>query len=194
MQKRSQKRTQRNYIFGAIICLGLIGFFSWVYLQNRPAQIYPSTHLPTASPSPVISEFSLSIPIIKVKAPVIANVDGNNQTAYDKALENGVAQLQGSSLPGQGGNIFIFGHSSFYWWSPGNYKTIFAKLPDIKLGDEIDVWYHQKEFQYKVNDIKTVLPNDVDVTKKTDSEELSLMTCVPVGTAQKRLIVTAKPE
>jgi len=149
---------------------------------------------PSPSASPLYQDFHLLIPTLSINAPVIADVNGADQDSYDKALEGGVAQLQGSSKPGQGSNIFIFGHSSFYWYKPGNYKKIFVNLEDIKIGDEIIIWYTQKEFKYKITETKVVSPSEVDVLQPTAQEQVTLMTCVPPGTTLRRFIVIAKPE
>lgn len=146
------------------------------------------------SASPLYQDFHLLIPSLDINAPIIPDVNGADQNAYFKALENGVAQLKGSSKPGDGSNIFIFGHSSFYWYKPGDYKKIFVNLEDIKIGDEIIIWYREKEYKYKVTVTKVVSPREVDVLQPTSQEQVTLMTCVPPGTTLKRFIVIAKPE
>jgi len=146
------------------------------------------------SASPLYQDFHLLIPSLDINAPVIPDVNGADQDSYDKALEGGVAQLQGSSKPGEGSNVFIFGHSSFYWYKPGDYKKIFVNLEDIKIGDEIIIWYNQKEYKYKVTETKVVSPSEIDVLKPTSQEQVTLMTCVPPGTTLKRFIAIAKLE
>lgn len=187
MKKRNPTINRYSYslltfLIGFLIILGF-------FLISQQSKSNP-TPVPSASPSYL--DFHLLIPALNINAPVIADVDGSNQSAYDKALEDGVAQLQGSAKPGQGSNIFIFGHSSFYWWKPGNYKEIFRNLDDLKEGDEIILWYNSREYQYQVTSKQTVDPNQVDVTLPTKEEQVSLMTCVPPGTTLKRLIVVAK--
>jgi len=159
-----------------------------IFHPNRSA-VSPS---PSPQESPLFEDFHLLVPSLNIEAPVIADVDGANQKKYFKALENGVAQLKGSSKPGDGSNIFIFGHSSFYWYKPGNYKTIFAKLENIKIGDEIILWYGNIKYVYIVTEKKVVDPQEVDVLKSTSEEQVSLMTCVPPGTTWHRLIVVGK--
>lgn len=144
------------------------------------------------SPSPLYEDFHLLIPSLNINAPVIADVDGSDQASYNQALEGGVAQLKGSAKPGDGSNIFIFGHSSFYWWKPGNYKEIFRNLEDLKEDDEIILWYNLREYKYRVSSKQTVEPDQVDVTLPTGEEQVSLMTCVPPGTTLQRLIVVGK--
>jgi len=144
------------------------------------------------TPIPLYDDFHLSIPSLDINVPVIADVDGADQTAYNKALEGGVAQLLGSAKPGEGSNIFIFGHSSYYWYKPGDYKKIFATLDKLKEGDEIIIWYNKKEYKYSVSETKIVRPDEVDVLKPTTQEQVSLMTCWPPNTILKRLIVIGK--
>jgi sortase (surface protein transpeptidase) len=39
----------------------------------------------------------------------------------------------------------------------------------------------------------TVSPNNISVKEKGDTAKLSLMTCVPLGTSLKRLVIIATP-
>jgi len=138
-----------------------------------------------------ITEFYLKIPKLKIEVPIIPNVDGSDETAYLKALESGVAHFAGTALPGEGGNIFIFGHSSYYANQPGNYKTVFKNLNNLQIGDEIVVRFNGQDYVYSVNQKKQVKPSDVEYLAPTSSEQLSLMTCWPPGTTSYRLIVIA---
>ena len=179
---------RQSICYGLIILFILTAVGTW---HTEPVQKILSTT--SNSQNITYQDFHLLIPKIKVDVPIIAGVNGQNKNAYFKALENGVAQLQGSSLPGEGSNIFIFGHSSFYAKSPGNYKEIFRNLENLAEGDEIIVWYKNKEYRYKVTETKIVKPSQVDVLKPTKNEQLTLMTCVPPGTTINRLIVIAQP-
>ncbi len=138
-------------------------------------------------------DFHLVIPILNLDAPIISDVSGNDKVEYYNALENGVAHFKDTKKPGEGSNIFIFGHSSFYWWSPGDFKDIFASLDQLKEGDEIILWFQEKEYKYQVINKKIILPEETSVLQPTQKEQVTLMTCYPVGTAQKRLIIVAKP-
>lgn len=176
-------------IIAAYVLLNVFGV-----LPLKPKTQPPAAPTPAAAQSPLYDSFHLLIPSLDISAPVIPDVDGANQKAYDKALEGGVAQLSGSAKPGEGSNIFIFGHSSFYWYKPGDYKKVFATLNKLKKGDKIILWYDKKEHQYAVSETKIISPSGVDVIKPTKEEQVTLMTCWPPNTTQKRLIVIAKPE
>ena len=109
-----------------------------------------------------------------------------------KALETGVIRYPGTARPGEKGNVFITGHSSYYLWAPGAYKDVFALLPNVEVGDTVTVYYNQRQFVYEIQEKKTVKPTEVDVLRQGEDKRLTLMTCVPVGTNLNRLILVAK--
>lgn len=131
----------------------------------------------------------LVIPKIGVDAPIEWNIP-NEQTL--DALEKGVAHYQDTALPGEIGNVFITGHSSYYLWAGGSYKQIFALLDKLEAGDRIYLNYQNKVFAYEVTGKKVVKPEDLSVLNQGNQRTLTLMTCVPVGTNLNRLVVSAK--
>jgi len=68
---------------------------------------------------------------------------------------------------------------------------VFALLEQVKTNDLLYVYYEGGEYVYKVNGSKVVTPKEVSVLKQTPTPTMSIMTCVPVGTNLRRLIVTA---
>lgn len=179
-----------KYLLPILLIVIAIGIFGVTH--KKPVSTPQTPPLITKS-VPAFTDFHLLIPSLDISTPVIADVDGSDKKAYFKALQGGVAHFKDTAKPGGSSNIFIFGHSSYYPWDPGKYKDIFKNLEDIKVGDEVDLWYLSKEYKYKVTETKVVEPSDVSVLKPTQTEQLTLMTCVPPGTAEKRLIVIAKP-
>lgn len=137
---------------------------------------------------PKIKEFGLKIEKLNILVPIIKDVNGENKTAYNKALNDGVAHYKGTALPGQNSNIFIFGHSSTIF-NKGNYATIFASLNDLEKGDEAQIFYQNQIYSYKVSAKEIVEKTDIEVLNPTKKERLTLMTCWPVGTNSKRLVV-----
>ena len=150
-------------------------------IDNFPAFI-ASNNLPLP-----YSEFQLSIlklNLNKVKVKVASN-----------DFEENLAQLPGTSLPGERGNVFISGHSSLPF-VPGPSKKIpfFSNLPNVKKGDEIVVNALGQKFIYLVEGMKIVDPKDISVVDPPDKDGrfLTLMTCVPPGFNTKRLVVLAR--
>ncbi len=130
------------------------------------------------------------IPKIDVRAPIRWNIEANQAMGE---LRYGVVHIKPTGLPGQqGGNIFITGHSSYYYWDPGKYKHIFALLPQIQKGNNIFIRTHGQLFKYQVHQTMVVRPDNTSVMKPVGKSIVSLMTCVPIGTSLRRFIVRAK--
>ena len=88
---------------------------------------------------------------------------------------------------------FLSGHSSNDLFDTGDYKFIFAQLDKLKQGDVIYANYNGTRYTYSVTRTEVVMPNQVNrVQVGTDKPMLTLITCVPLGTAEKRLLVFAE--
>ena len=136
--------------------------------------------------------FSVVIPKIGANARVIAGVDTANERVYSEALKKGVAQALGTAFPGEGGHVFLFAHSTDYWWNVSSYNAVFYLLGKLIVGDDINIFYKGERFVYRVIDTKIVDPSEVEyITRKTNREFLTLQTCWPLGTTFKRLLVFA---
>lgn len=142
--------------------------------------------------SSVLSEFTLEIPKLGLTIPVIKNVNGADKVVYNDALLNGIAHYEGTSLPGDGSNVFIFGHSSSAIAS-GEYSEIFKDLNYLNKRDKITVTYEGVIRSYNVVEKKIVESTEVSVLNPTADEQITLMTCWPIGTNKQRLIIIAKP-
>lgn len=152
----------------------------------------PTANVNPTQPTPNLladAQSILRIDTINVQTPVIWNVD---EADIIKNLINGVAHYNGTSLPGQGGNVFIVGHSSNYPWVKSDYNHIFSLLDKLVNGDRISLNYAGKNFTYEVIEKKVVSANNVEVLNATNKEVLSLMTCWPVGTTLNRLLIISK--
>ncbi len=137
---------------------------------------------------PKSSDDHLVVPVLHIDVPIVWESKENQ--ILDR-LKDGVVRFPNTALPGEIGNIFIVGHSSNWWWDQAKYNSIFAALSRLQKNDEILIYYKKQQYIYKVSGSKVVLPNQIDVLKSDDSSILSLMTCTPVGTSWKRLVVTA---
>jgi sortase A len=134
---------------------------------------------------------TIIIPKINVDAPVnyLASVQ---ESDIETALETGVVHYGNTALPGQNGNVAIFGHSSNDWWEPGNFKFVFVLLDKLSPGDQVTIDYQSHRYVYQVISSKVVAPTDVSVLDPSSTPTLSLITCTPPGTSLNRLVVTAK--
>jgi len=135
------------------------------------------------------SDFFLSIDKISVKAPIIADVDGSDKEIYFAELKRGVAHMSGTAKPDEKGNLVIFGHSNFYESDTGAYKQIFKNLDELEPEDKSSISYKDKDYNYRVVKEQVVEPTETWVISAP--YDLTLITCWPPGTVEKRLIIFA---
>jgi sortase A len=93
-------------------------------------------------------------------------------------------------LPGQGKNVALAAHR--YRFRPPSTETFYL-LDKLEQGDEIVVWSKGTRYQYRVDSLTEVMPDDVSVVEDHGREELTLVTCTPLFSTARRLIVTAYP-
>jgi len=133
-----------------------------------------------------VKEYTLSIPKLNIKKARVI-VGGEDLT---KSLVHYLPQ----TLPGEYGNVAIFGHSTLpQLYNPKDYKTIFTYLSSLEKGDKIYINVGEYEYEYEVTTLFIVKPKDISVLEqKKDDSYLTLITCEPPGTWLERLVITAK--
>jgi LPXTG-site transpeptidase (sortase) family protein len=142
----------------------------------------------------IIPKLTISVPLVSPPTTALLNQDWEQvEKDIQDALQDGVVHYPGTARAGQAGNFFITGHSSYYPWSPGDYKTVFARLHELEEGDEYIVYFQGDKHRYKIESKKEVKPTDVTVLDQPVDRRIStLMTCTPVGTTLRRLILVAQ--
>lgn len=158
-------------------------------------KVIPALAMRVAPPDTrlVIPRINRNVPVINVSTESIIKKDWEKlERDMQEALRFGVIHYPGTARPGQQGNVVITGHSSYFPWDPGRFKDVFAVLHDTKKGDQILLYNNQKRYIYEVTSIKKIWPSELDVLKPSSENKLTLITCTPVGTNLKRLIVEAK--
>lgn len=133
-----------------------------------------------------VREYEISIPKLNIKDAKVT-VGGDD-------LAKSLVHYLPQSLPGEYGNVVIFGHSTLpQLYNVKDYKTIFTYLPSLEKNDIVYVTVNGVEYEYKVYDMTVVNPDQISVLEqKTDASYLTLITCVPPGTWWKRLVVKAR--
>jgi sortase A len=124
----------------------------------------------------------LRVPAVGIEAPVLEGTG-------DAAMNRGVGHIDGSTLPGEVGNVGIAGHRDGF----------FRALKDVKVGEVVELERKTgsgiERDKYQVERIAVVDPADVSVLAPTSDATLTLVTCYPfyfVGTAPERFVVQAK--
>lgn len=135
----------------------------------------------------------LLIPSLNVDVPVIY-AERVNEDHFQELLINGVVHYPGTAKAGEAGNVYIFGHSSDNAWSPGKYKTVFALLPKMKIGEKIYISDEQgNKYVYEVREARAIEKDDLSVLAQDHSKKLlTLQTSYPAGTSLKRYAVVAE--
>jgi sortase A len=133
------------------------------------------------------------IPKINVEIPVVYDVNTIEESAVEKGLERGVVHYANTALPGQDGNVVIFGHSSNNIFNPGKYKFAFVLLSHLDNGDTFYLQKDGKRYTYQVYKKEIVSPSNVGVLSVTDkAATATLITCDPPGTSTNRLVVVGQ--
>jgi sortase A len=116
-------------------------------------------------------------------------------SASQWALTNGVAHLPDTSLPWSQTperNVYLAGHRMGYrgTWS----RMIFYHLNKLGEGDEVLLEDREGgRYEYRVIESFVVDPDDSWVTGRVRGRDLlTLQTCTPIPTFDKRLIVRAE--
>ncbi len=143
------------------------------------------------------SDNRLVIPRIGKNVPLIKVPSHRNwkqlESGIQKGLQNGVVVHPVSHDPGNFGNFFLTGHSSYYAWDKGRFKDVFALLHEVNAGDTVDIYWEGKKYSYKMKEKKVVSPTAVEILKQPkDEKQITLMTCTPIGTNTNRLILVGE--
>lgn len=147
--------------------------------QKQPIKIDPkfsfhSQEIKGDSPVRIVIP-SAKIDVSVVEAPII---DGFWETATDSASFG-----LGSAYPSETGNTVIFAHAR---------QGLFENLRLTKKEDMIYIFTKSRWYAYKTKEIKSVLPNQVEVVSPTLDKTLTLYTCDGYRDTY-RLVIVAKP-
>ena len=123
----------------------------------------------------------INIPSLEINYPVLKT----DQEHIDEILKISLVKYHGPE-PNEKGNYVLVGH---------NYKNkkMFGKLPDIKMGDIVELTdLRGRTLKYEVYDKYIVQPEDTSCTsqKTNGKKEITLITCKTYGT--QRLVVKAR--
>lgn len=111
----------------------------------------------------------------------------------EQALEAGVAHVPETSMPWDRGaqrNVYLAAHRLGY--SGTGSRLLFYELDKLRRGDAIVLEGRGKTYRYRVSETLVVDPLDSWVMgKELGRDMVSLQTCTPIPTFEKRLVVRA---
>ncbi len=121
----------------------------------------------------------IDIDKIQVKLPIYHGTGSS-------VLNSACGHIEGSSLPvaGESTHCALSAHRGL----PS--AKLFSDLDKLEVGDVFRITVLDKTFIYEIDQIKTVLPDDVSDLLIEDGKELcTLVTCTPYGINTHRLLV-----
>lgn len=131
----------------------------------------------------------IKITRIGVEAPIVFV----NSTKYlDYYHKYGVVHYPKTSTPGKGGAMLLSGHSSGPPNVRGKYDYVFSKLNSLRPGDKVTIYYEGTTYKYRIFRKEIVWPKEAKLREYKRRETISLLSCWPVGTNSRRIIVEAQ--
>lgn len=155
-----------------------IGVYKLLNQPNSGLIVSPEVSLLQATPETKLPPTAIKIPKLNLNIPVQAALVHDNK--WDM-FDHSASWLSTSAVPGEG-NVILYAHDR---------KQLFGNLYQLKPGDLVEVYQHNKWISYKVTESKAVSDKDIGAIL-SDNNQLTLYTCE--GTFdQKRRVVYALP-
>ena len=200
-----------------LLVLGLAGVLAWVwgisdgalYQYSQGVQFesaiepQPGASLqPSSEPAAVAPEPPRRMELARLIAPALPKPDplllGRlevpsvhlnvlvREGVDEASLRKAAGHLPASALPGDRGNVVLLGHRD----------TFFRRLRGIAQGDSIRVKTRNGSFDYVVDSIQVVAPEQsLAFQEDPAAKSMTLITCFPfdfVGPAPRRFVVRAR--
>jgi sortase A len=146
-----------------------------------------STPLTQEAPPPTDAHSFVVLPKLEAPLPLVySETLEENQIQED--LKRGAVVLPLGTTFGEAGNVVVTAHSSGSA-AFGPYRSAFAKLSEINEGEEFSVTTPTGTYTYRVFGKEIVWPHQVDHLPQDDRSTVTLVTCWPLWTNFKRLLV-----
>lgn len=201
-KRASRRRKLMPLIAGLAVCLTIL-FLQYNRMIFAPIAAYvspgeaPAGEIeavdPTVTLTKVSSENKLIIPKLNVDVPLNFGVSVDGVMA---AMNHGVVHYRingASAYPGEIGNFVVMGHSAGDIYSSNQYKFIFSGLERLEEGDIMYVHYNSVRYTYRMVGREVIWPTEVSkLVIETNKPMMTLVTCWPLGTSQKRLLISAE--
>jgi|GEM_PF-1091289 sortase family protein len=95
-----------------------------------------------------------------------------NSSDKNNEIKNGIEVMSGSEIPSENGsNIVLVAHSGI------GYNILFDRLDVLNLEDEVNLYFNQSKYRYKVKKISKKDKKDVLSLIKSKNNTLMLITC-----------------
>jgi LPXTG-site transpeptidase (sortase) family protein len=162
---------------------------------------------PPASPAEIAIQLygdrlikNISVPSLGISSPVVPVGWRVDIAAADGAVEwdspgGAVGWVLTSALPGDSGNIILYGHNNMY-------GSVFRNLYAIKVGDSIILQTGERTREYRVDEVNllpVIAASSAEAAtyqaylQQTDSPRLTMISCWPPESNTHRVVAIASP-
>ncbi len=148
--------------------------------QEQPPTQEATTLANLAPPTPVDGPNRLRVGSISLEGEIH---DGESE----KTLSKGIWRRPHTSTPDKGSNTVLAAHRFRY--TTGN--NTFFNLDKVAVGERIEIVWDGFLYSYTVTESKVVESKQIDIEAPTTQDTLTLYTCTPLWSSEKRLVVVA---
>lgn len=157
------------------------------------AQAAANNKSTASEPGAITLKPNIIAPDIGLKAAIVFPASANLDV-LNNALTRGVVHYPGSALPGEAGNVFLFGHSTGLKVVNNKNFAVFNNLARLKAGDIVRLRYGSREYWYQVRSLAIKKAGEalVDLHPQAGQRLLTLSTCRIFGAKEDRYVVEAE--
>lgn len=181
----------------SLLAVFISGAVTGIYYQNEiyvVIQQYSddTKNSPLATPTPVdlTKDSVINLPSLSEPLPLVFS-DTLEESIIQEHLKDGAVVLPLGTTFGEPGNVVVTAHSSGTK-AFGPYRFAFSKLSELEEGSEYSISTPSGKYHYRVYGKEIVWPNEVDRLPDDERSTVTLVTCWPLWTNFKRLLVHAE--
>ena len=133
----------------------------------------------------------IRVPALSLNFPLVAATTMTD-TDVLRALQVGVVRYPNGVPPGGAGVVVVAGHSTGEPWK-GRYRFAFLNARKLRPGDIIDIDHDGVRYSYRVTGQRLINQRKTkQLSSVAASPRLAVISCWPLWTTQKRLVVDAE--
>jgi len=181
-------------ILGIILGLAVVAYAYWNAATQAnpaaPAALSSTPTIPGVTAIPGPEPIKLLVPTANIDTPIVEIYLSG--TSWDvSGLGMNAGHLHGTAWIEAPGNIVLAGHVEM----GDGQRGVFARLTDVQINDSVFLYQGTARRRYVVTRVQTVAPEDLSVLYPTESDRLTLITCLSYDFVQdayqERLVVIA---
>lgn len=165
--------------------------YAVIQQYNNNAETLPlPTLTPTPTPVDITKDSTINLPSVSDPLPLVFS-DTLDESIIQQHLKNGAVVLPLGTNFGEPGNVVVTAHSSGTQ-AFGPYRFAFSKLSELEEGSEYSINTPSAKYHYRVYGKEIVWPHEIDRLPNDERSTVTLVTCWPLWTNFKRLLVHAE--